>query len=680
MHSFFIFNSFVQALALSSNLYPNSKVLSQECTLYWQDHDTFMRLALECQATGWIAMGISATGGMKGADIYMGRIDSNNMAELQDYYAQDQARPILDTVQDVRDIAVTRSDGKTLIEFTRDIDTCDSQDLPLKDSVKIIYAFSNSDDFGYHGMNRGTATVVFRQKSFKSVREVDAVPLDFTVGQNVLFSIPEFPNGGNIIETLDIDTISTLNTTNYNKQVSFRGNNYSIGFGGGLDNTLGRHGLGTTYWCKLITFNASVKHHVIEFEPIITPGNEKNLHHILLHSCSASLSLSEYEGFCASPVMPPQLFECYQNAIIMAWGIGAGSFKFPQKVGYPIGGASDVRFALMEIHYDNQDPKRSFTDQSGLRLWTTQTYREHEAGLLMVGYKVSKQLLIPPLQDAYLKEAFCHGDCTSQALGHNITIFAGALHMHTAGLSGSIQHYRKGVQQPHMHAIRSYDFDLQLTEPISPPVVFAPGDDIVVQCMMGTKHRLYETVGGLSTKQEMCLGFLYYYPKSDLALCTSEQRTGSSWNNICDSTANRTKTTVEFPSRTQCLESTSSIACSTGEEERSSENCPNAPEPWDYSTEQIARSDLIRTSANTLTFACDSPDEIPTQCISMECRQAVNEYVDLIKGDRYEIQLSKAISPLAADCIETIDPKTNDVLRLTISVSVLIFCSFVTSN
>ena len=429
-----------------------------------------------------------------------------------------------------------------------------------------------------------------------------------------------------------------------------------------MSQTPGRHGLGTTYWCKLVEFDQTEKQHIVEIEPIVTEGNEKNVHHILLYTCSGQLPVSEYEGFCMSPTMPSELFECYQNTIIVAWGIGAGPFTFPQNVGYPVGGDVGTRFALMEIHYDNPDPTRSFTDHSGLRLWTTKTYRQHEAGLLAVGYGVSRKMIIPPQQETYLMEGFCHGDCTSEALGHNITIFAGLLHMHTAGMSGAIHHYRNGIQQPHMHAIGSYDFDLQLMEPISPAVVVSPGDDIVVQCVMGTKNRLFDTIGGLSTEEEMCLGFMYYYPRSQLASCSSEQKPGTEWDSVCDYTKDgvqgRTTSTVAFPARTECLQDTQRTRfCSINETEtvtRSAAFCPSVDAtPWDYTSQDISRSEMMRHAANVLTQACSSDNrgQVPSTCTSEQCNQARIYYLSLIEHSRHRSELTEALQPLSLDCI-----------------------------
>ena len=52
-----------------------------------------------------------------------------------------------------------------------------------------------------------------------------------------------------------------------------------------------------------------------------------------------------------------------------------------------------------------------------------------------------------------------------------------------------------------------------------------PGDDLIVNCLYNTKQRDEFTIGGQSTQEEMCLDFLFYYPKLTSSFCvTSNQR------------------------------------------------------------------------------------------------------------------------------------------------------------
>lgn len=44
------------------------------------------------------------------------------------------------------------------------------------------------------------------------------------------------------------------------------------------------------------------------------------------------------------------------------------------------------------------------------------------------------------------------------------------------------------------------------------PVWILPGDDLIVECIYDSTERAGPTLGGYSTKEEMCLAFLLYSP------------------------------------------------------------------------------------------------------------------------------------------------------------------------
>jgi len=48
-----------------------------------------------------------------------------------------------------------------------------------------------------------------------------------------------------------------------------------------------------------------------------------------------------------------------------------------------------------------------------------------------------------------------------------------------------------------------------------------PGDELIMECAYDTKARKEMTFGGLSTREEMCMGFITYYPRAPLADCRS---------------------------------------------------------------------------------------------------------------------------------------------------------------
>ncbi|CAF3785266.1 unnamed protein product [Rotaria sp. Silwood1] len=127
--------------AISSPLQPfttyrHSTELQANVADLWWTVDVVERevmFELHIKTTGWIALGISPAGGMKGADIGVGWVDNMGKVHFQDRYAFDYVKPIIDnTTTDWYALQGREQNGWTAIQFKRLIDTCDSMDVPIK--------------------------------------------------------------------------------------------------------------------------------------------------------------------------------------------------------------------------------------------------------------------------------------------------------------------------------------------------------------------------------------------------------------------------------------------------------------------------------------------------------------------------------------------------------------------
>ena len=58
-------------------------------------------------------------------------------------------------------------------------------------------------------------------------------------------------------------------------------------------------------------------------------------------------------------------------------------------------------------------------DSSGMRLWYTDTPREHEAELLAVGYRVTPLMVIPPNSKNFTITGLVNEECTNQVRYNN---------------------------------------------------------------------------------------------------------------------------------------------------------------------------------------------------------------------------------------------------------------------
>ncbi|CAF4657670.1 unnamed protein product [Rotaria sp. Silwood2] len=103
--------------------------------LWWtvDDNEREITFELHMNTTGWIALGISPAGGMKGADIGVGWVDQTGSAHFQDRHASANGRPMVDnTTIDWFAVQGHEVNGWTAIQFKRLLDTCDIMDVPIK--------------------------------------------------------------------------------------------------------------------------------------------------------------------------------------------------------------------------------------------------------------------------------------------------------------------------------------------------------------------------------------------------------------------------------------------------------------------------------------------------------------------------------------------------------------------
>ncbi|XP_057679228.1 DBH-like monooxygenase protein 2 homolog isoform X2 [Corythoichthys intestinalis] len=100
--------------------------------------------------TGWIGFGLSHTGDMTGADLVMGGVGPAGNY-FKDYYSTENTYPIVDQQQSYTLLSLNESEGETHMTFSRDLQTCDEQDIPILDqSIYVIYAYGLTDEIGFH--------------------------------------------------------------------------------------------------------------------------------------------------------------------------------------------------------------------------------------------------------------------------------------------------------------------------------------------------------------------------------------------------------------------------------------------------------------------------------------------------------------------------------------------------
>ncbi|PRP76058.1 ferric reductase-like transmembrane protein [Planoprotostelium fungivorum] len=136
----------------------------QEFNVNWAVTDDHVTFTMSCPAQNWVGMGLNNKGQMQGADMMVGWINTNGSVTLLDQSSTGETLPTDDASYDLRDVSSSVTDGKTVITFTRKLNTGDSNDYIItEDSLYFLYACGPQPDgqnltYSYHN-HRGSKVV-----------------------------------------------------------------------------------------------------------------------------------------------------------------------------------------------------------------------------------------------------------------------------------------------------------------------------------------------------------------------------------------------------------------------------------------------------------------------------------------------------------------------------------------
>ncbi|CAF3656855.1 unnamed protein product [Rotaria sp. Silwood1] len=474
-----------QCLSISSPVYPfatykhSVELQVNVADLWWtvNDAETEVVFELHINTTGWIALGISPAGGMTGADIAVGWVDQTG----NDRHALTTAKPILDnTTTDWFVLNGREQDGWTAIQFKRLLDTCDPMDVRIKSGTNnLIFAYGLTDpdldqpngDISYHENRRGSRILPLRsyanppvEAKFAELEYFDfrmnnyLVPSNDTTYYCKMFKAPTnyavkrhvIASGTNNLifayglTDPDLDQPNGDISYHENRRGSrilplrsyanppveakfaeleyfdFRINNYLVPSND------------TTYYCKMFKAptNYAVKRHVIAHKILIEPSNRDLVHHLLLHECSPMAKFDDKnlpDGLCND--LAETLAMCMAN-VATVWAVGGDEIvEFPEVAGYPVGAESNIKYYVIQMHYDN--PHRIASrmlyfelnenfwikliylrldrrDSTSLRFYLGKELRQYDIGYFTFGLIADPTgIAIPPRVNEFVIDSYC---------------------------------------------------------------------------------------------------------------------------------------------------------------------------------------------------------------------------------------------------------------------------------
>ncbi|CAF0843332.1 unnamed protein product [Adineta ricciae] len=440
--------------------------------LWWTMNDNNQEITFELhiKTTGWIALGISPAGGMKGADIGVGWVDQTGRVHFQDRYAYANSRPIIDnTTTDWYALRGREANGWTAIQFKRLLDTCDTMDVEIKSGTNIlIYAYGLVDpdgDISYHENRRGSRMIPLRS-----------------------YANPTSEDKFDKLEHFE-----------------FRLHNYVV------------PPTDTTYYCKVYKAANGFpgKRHAIAHKTLVDSANRDLVHHLVLYECDSSAKFDDNklpEGVCDEFYGQAPL--CSSN-IAIAWAVGGDEIvEFPKEAGYPVGDEFPIKYYMLQMHYDNSNLTANRTDSSGIRFYIGKELRQYDIGYLTLGTEPDAvALAIPPKVDRFIVDTYCPAEATRNFPASGIMVVSAFPHTHLQGLSVRTKLIRNKAVVQDLFNAEAYDFNYQFVNQLPTPIKLYPGDEFATRCVYNTMNKNEITLGGERTKDEMCSHMFAYYPR-----------------------------------------------------------------------------------------------------------------------------------------------------------------------
>ncbi|KAI2513742.1 copper type II ascorbate-dependent monooxygenase [Fragilaria crotonensis] len=439
-------------------------------SVHWSTDSTHIQLAVAAKASGWVGFGLAESGSMRGADIIMFSAESNELVDS--YVLEDLVTPIPDDCQSWTLVNSVSQDGFIIFEASRLLDTGDTQDKPFTDdsnelvaASRVIAAWGDTSAPTYHGFtNRAKGSIRFMGAI--SVTEMELFQKSVTLEAEGNFTIAADNHEIAAVETkYDFFCFSGANLT---------------AMGVPIDEDL----------------------HVIGIEPVVDPSSSRYVHHFVVSGTNdpwdSRLNCAEYPGF----------------EMVYVWAPGDMPLRLPDNVGGPLGLAGFRSFRL-EIHYNNPELDAGKIDSSGVRFHFTSKKRQYDLGVFQTGDPRLALRNITLSNDTALSEhSFdCLNSCSALFLNESVTVISEHLHMHKAGISMKNSQSR-GNQVVRVGEVQFWDFDQQGNlGVVQAPFTIQPGDSFRTTCNYKTNNG---EVFGLGSSDEMCIAFLFYYPRKAL--------------------------------------------------------------------------------------------------------------------------------------------------------------------
>eukprot|EP00775_Hariotina_reticulata_P008978 gene8979-9151_t len=279
----------------------------------------------------------------------------------------------------------------------------------------------------------------------------------------------------------------------------------------------------TTYMNCYLELPSDQQYKITEFTTIF--GHKTLVHHGLVYGCLKEVDEAKVQHRLhtngSGPYDQADLKMLCQAFYLVGQAPNDPTYKFPPDAGL-VFGKNSYRYVAVETHYNNPQGLVGESDPgTGLRIkFEPATVRPHGVGILTIGQFLME---LPPGQRVVKANvSFCSSACTKR-FKQPVVMIGQFLHMHGAGRQVLTKRIRNGREIEPLVTVHNFDYNYQSWLGIPQASnILRPGDELSVQCVFDTTSRSNTTTFGLSTQEEMCFHWIYYYPAQEgMGICSS---------------------------------------------------------------------------------------------------------------------------------------------------------------
>ena len=150
-----------------TDIYLNHRVLVEPDIyhLFWNYSSSDVTFEVHVKHNGWVAFGISPTGGMANSDVIAAWLKPDGSYNFTDRHITEDLKVLVDKEQNWTPLYAARINEYIVLKFSRKLKLCDSSNEDLDIDVgtpHIIYAWGSNfvaGDISYHGENRSSRVI-----------------------------------------------------------------------------------------------------------------------------------------------------------------------------------------------------------------------------------------------------------------------------------------------------------------------------------------------------------------------------------------------------------------------------------------------------------------------------------------------------------------------------------------